>query len=108
MRRNHMDLLKHKRDETMHQGIRVKNKKYSWTGCVNCHAATHPDVAGGKVRTLYPFCYQCHKYAAVTIDCVQCHSGVPEGEGNRAGSPEGEADKLLSMIKGHLDGGAKQ
>ncbi|MCW8835491.1 MAG: Hdr-like menaquinol oxidoreductase cytochrome c subunit [Rhodospirillales bacterium] len=99
MRRNHMDLLKHQRDETMHKGIRTK--KYSWKGCVECHAATHPDIAEGKVPTLYPFCAQCHHYAAVQIDCIQCHTTVPESV-MKSSKAEGEADKLMTMMKGHL------
>ena len=108
MRRNHMDLLKHQRDETMHKGIR--GKKYSWKGCVECHAATHPKVAKGKVRTLYPFCAQCHKYAAVKIDCVSCHSPVAQGNAPMKFSTmeEKEAQKLLSMMKGHLAKEASQ
>ena len=35
MRRNHMDLLKHHRDETMHNGIRTP--KHSLNECINCH-----------------------------------------------------------------------
>ena len=74
MRRNHMTFLMHQRDETLREGIR--GKKYSLNQCIDCHAVTSPDVAGGKVRTLKPFCAECHAYAAVTIDCFQCHSGA--------------------------------
>jgi len=108
MRRNHMDLLKHQRDETMREGIR--GKKYSWKGCVECHAATHPKIAEGKIRTLYPFCAQCHHYAAVKIDCVSCHSPVAQGNEPMKFSTmeEEEAQKLLSMMKGHLGEEASQ
>ena len=74
MRRNHMDYLTHQRDETLREGIR--GKKYSLKACVDCHATTSPDVAGGKVRTLKPFCSECHSYAAVSIDCFACHTGA--------------------------------
>lgn len=74
MRRNHMTFLMHQRDETLREGIR--GKKYSLNQCIDCHAVTSPDVAGGKVRTLKPFCAECHAYAAVSIDCFQCHTGA--------------------------------
>ena len=35
MRRNHMELLLHKRDATMRDGIRTP--KESLEGCINCH-----------------------------------------------------------------------
>jgi len=78
MRRNHMRFLLHQRDETLREGIR--GKKYSLNQCIECHAVASPEVAGGKVRTLKPFCAECHDYAAVSIDCFQCHNGAaPSG-----------------------------
>lgn len=74
MRRNHMTFLKHQRDETLREGIR--GQKYSLNQCIDCHAVTSPDIAGGKLRTLKPFCKECHTYAAVSIDCFQCHTGA--------------------------------
>ena len=38
MRRNHMNLLLHQRDQTMHKGIRTV--KHSLKNCVDCHATT--------------------------------------------------------------------
>jgi len=74
MRRFHMSFLEHQRDDTVHGGIR--GAKHSLKGCVDCHAVKSPDVAGGKVRTLKPFCKECHDYAAVSIDCFGCHTGA--------------------------------
>ncbi|MCR4378266.1 MAG: Hdr-like menaquinol oxidoreductase cytochrome c subunit [Rhodospirillales bacterium] len=74
MRREHMNFLKHQRDETLREGIR--GQKYSLNQCIDCHAVTSPDIMGGKVRTLKPFCAECHNYAAVSIDCFQCHTGA--------------------------------
>ncbi|MGB0748128.1 MAG: Hdr-like menaquinol oxidoreductase cytochrome c subunit [Magnetospiraceae bacterium] len=103
MRRNHMDLLMHTRDDTVHEGVRLP--KVSWKGCVDCHAATHPDVEDGTVRTLYPFCVQCHEYAAVKFDCLQCHSDRLDETLSASQDPKAdEADRLLTMIKGHLGG----
>ena len=79
MRRNHFDYLKHQRDETLRDGIR--GNKYSLSECIACHATTSPDVAGGKLRTIKPFCAECHSYAAVKIDCFECHTGTAKTEG---------------------------
>ena len=40
MRRNHMDDLKHQRNDTMRKGIRTT--KYSLQKCVDCHATPRP------------------------------------------------------------------
>ena len=69
MRKNHMDLLKRQRDETVRQGIR--GGKYSLAACVDCHASKKDDsVLGSKEH----FCQGCHEYAQVKIDCFECHS----------------------------------
>ena len=72
MRRNHMDLLRHQRDLTVHDGVR--GQRFSLKGCVDCHAsaATHSVAAAPG-----DFCVACHRYAAVTIDCFECHSSQP-------------------------------
>jgi hypothetical protein len=84
MRRNHMTELDHQRDETMHRGVRTK--KFSLKECVACHAAPAP--AGGYMPVNAPgqFCRSCHDYAAVSMDCFQCHAARPgEKEVKRAG-----------------------
>lgn len=76
MRRNHMKYILHQRDETMHEGIRTRT--YSLEECINCHASK--DEATGKwirIEDKRHFCATCHTYAAVHIDCFQCHSDVP-------------------------------
>lgn len=72
MKRHHMDELKHHRKETMRQGIRTK--EFSLQGCVDCHAdkKTHSVLGKGG------FCQSCHAYAAVTLDCFECHSSKPK------------------------------
>jgi len=69
MRKNHMELLKHQRDETMRQGIR--GGKYSLAQCVNCHASKKDNSVLGSNEH---FCQGCHAYAEVKIDCFECHS----------------------------------
>ena len=76
MRRNHMDLLKHQRDETMKEGIR--GKPYSLKECLSCHAVNGPDEIPVTVSSPQHFCRSCHDYAAVSIDCFQCHASRPE------------------------------
>jgi len=69
MRQNHMHMLKHQRDETVRQGIR--GGKFSLSECVNCHASKKDSNVLG---TSEHFCQGCHEYAAVKIDCFECHS----------------------------------
>ena len=76
MRRNHMDMLKHQRDETMLKGIRVE--QYSLKECISCHAVNGPDSTPVTVASPQHFCRSCHDYAAVSIDCFQCHASRPE------------------------------
>jgi hypothetical protein len=74
MRRNHMKLLDHHRDETVLQGVRTK--KYSLKECINCHASAK---TGSVAAAKEDFCVSCHSYAAVKIDCFDCHSTKPKG-----------------------------
>ena len=76
MRRNHMTMLKHQRDETMLKGVR--SKQYSLKECVACHAVPGPDSTPVTVASPKHFCRSCHDYAAVKIDCFQCHASRPE------------------------------
>ncbi len=76
IRRNHMALLKHKRDETTRKGIRIKQN--SLKECVACHADSGPDKIPVTAASPEYFCSSCHEYVAVKIDCFQCHSSKPE------------------------------
>ena len=75
IRRNHMDLLNHQRDRTMHEGVRTK--QHSLKNCIECHASK--DDGGQWVAVNEPgqFCNSCHSYAAVSMDCFQCHATTP-------------------------------
>ncbi|MFO1304786.1 MAG: hypothetical protein U1F54_13720 [Burkholderiales bacterium] len=69
MVRNHMELLKHHRDRTVHDGVRTT--QHSLANCVNCHAGKETGrVTGSKDA----FCEGCHRFAAVKLDCFECHS----------------------------------
>jgi len=76
MRRNHMNYILHQRDETMHEGVRTK--QYSLVECINCHVSDAPDAP--RVSSKEHFCNSCHSYAAVSIDCFQCHADRPVKE----------------------------
>jgi len=73
MRRNHMDLLKHQRDETVHLGVR--DAPASLKACIGCHAST---ATGSVAVAKTDFCVSCHSYAAITIDCFECHASKPQ------------------------------
>lgn len=71
MRKNHMNLLKHQRDETVRKGIR--DEKLSLNNCIECHASTVDDSVIARDDS---FCVACHRYEAVKTDCFECHSGI--------------------------------
>jgi hypothetical protein len=74
MIRNHMELLKHHRDRTVREGVRTT--QHSLANCVTCHASTETGrVAGSKDA----FCESCHRFAAVTLDCFECHTDKARG-----------------------------
>jgi hypothetical protein len=68
MRREHMKMLFHQRDRTLRQGLR--EPLFSLKGCVDCHASQKTGSVLGKDG----FCSSCHEYAAVSIDCFECHT----------------------------------
>ena len=73
MLRNHMELLKHHRDQTVREGVRTT--QHSLANCVTCHASKETGrVTGSKDA----FCEGCHRYAAVKLDCFECHSDRPK------------------------------
>jgi [DsrC]-trisulfide reductase subunit J len=76
MRRNHMSLLLHQRDDTMRRGIRTT--QHSLKECLDCHAVPGSDSVPVTVNDPQHFCRSCHDYAAVKIDCFQCHASRPE------------------------------
>lgn len=72
MRRNHMKVLMFHRDRTVHEGIRTA--QHSLKGCVDCHASPKTGAVAGSKDD---FCQSCHAYAAVSIDCFECHATKP-------------------------------
>ena len=97
MRREHMNLLMHQRDETVLDGER--DSKYSLVGCMDCH---NP-VQNAQTVIRYPdpqhFCAGCHLYASVQIDCFECHADRSLGK-----IQQGQLDGLLEGGGGTLSG----
>jgi len=76
IRRKHGIFLKHSRDDIVHHGMRTT--QHSLVTCINCHVVpnaegNYPSIKEGSKH----FCRSCHTYAAVTIDCFQCHASKP-------------------------------
>jgi hypothetical protein len=91
MRRNHMEVIKHQRDETVHGGIR--STKHSLAGCVECHASYGDDGAPVPVDQEEQFCGACHAFTAVSLNCFDCHATVP-GAGEQAATSLDAAARL--------------
>ena len=68
IRRTHPDLLKHRRDQTVRMGLR--GGKTSLETCIDCHAGKTNGAVTGRPDA---FCEACHAYAAVRLDCFECH-----------------------------------
>ncbi len=60
MRRNHMEFLKHKRELTVREGVRIRDE--SLLACATCHTSHEQ------------FCDRCHQYVGVDPNCFQCHN----------------------------------
>jgi hypothetical protein len=56
----------------MHQGIRTP--QFALEECINCHVPENTEVRAGNPEH---FCSSCHTYAAVKVDCFQCHADRP-------------------------------
>ena len=97
MRRDHMKFLKHQRDKTMREGVRTE--QHSLNGCINCHAS---QKTGSVIGSNENFCQGCHAYAAVKLDCFECHQAKPGAARPAAsqGDAAANAELLASMLRG--------
>ena len=96
MRRTHMAILKHDRDTVVHQGERVEGGRL--TGCISCHAVSDGQGAAVTVSSPQHFCRACHDYAAVKIDCFECHASRPEAPAKATdAAPEASAGVLAAL-----------
>jgi hypothetical protein len=96
MRRNHMGLLKHQRDETMHKGTRGKSAD-SLKKCVSCHAVKNGEGKFVSIESPKHFCRVCHDYTAVRIDCFQCHTSTPEEKKSATAGKSGKKSDLAAL-----------
>ena len=86
MRRYHMTVLNHQRDDTVYNGVRTK--QFSLQECIACHAVNGPDSRPVTAESPKHFCRSCHDYAAVKIDCFECHASREEaGKAARVPDP---------------------
>ncbi len=82
MRKHHMKMLLHHRGEAVHLGVRTP--QYDLNRCVSCHAVAGTDGKPVSFDSPQHFCRSCHSYAAVSIDCFECHASRPEAPGQSA------------------------
>lgn len=103
MRRYHMTTLTHQRDKTVHEGIRTP--QFSLKGCIDCHQVKDSDGKAVTVADDRHFCRTCHDYAAVRVDCFECHASRP-GEQTRSGSlqdgPSGGVSPHAGVVSGDV------
>jgi predicted CXXCH cytochrome family protein len=100
MRRNHMELIKHQRDETVHRGVRAT--EHSLAGCVDCHVQYDAQGQAVAIDASDQFCAGCHEFTGVNLDCFQCHATVPTGPqppaiADRLGYPDALARPALAQ-----------
>jgi hypothetical protein len=108
MRRNHMELIEHQRDETVHKGIRATD--HSLAGCIDCHVQFDQQGQPVPVNAAKQFCAGCHKSVGESLTCFQCHSPVPKAppsadSGVAFHHPERAAGgaRALAMVTGEHD-----
>jgi len=104
-RKHHMDLMKHDRDLTVHQGDR--QIEASLKACFECHAVKDDNGQYVTVQDDRHFCRVCHDYAAVKVDCFMCHRSTPEGvdESKLQASTLGDANdpSLMNELFAYLE-----
>ncbi len=85
MRKQHFEFVLDHRDETVIDGIRTK--KHSLNECINCHITANTQGEYARYSEDTHFCASCHQFAAVNIDCFQCHADRPEEAIRKAKNP---------------------
>ncbi len=100
MRRYHMTMLKHQRDDTVHEGLR--DGDFSIKACVTCHAVNGADGEPVGYSDPKHFCRSCHAYAAVSIDCFECHQSKPAPQAEAAEAPLPADERDLAALAAYL------
>lgn len=93
MRRNHYDFMRHKRDKTMRNGIRTS--KHSLVECINCHVLADENNQYVSHESDEHFCSSCHVFAAVKIDCFECHADKPTDSPEPITHKQDPADSVI-------------
>jgi nitrate reductase gamma subunit len=82
MIRNHPNFLMHTRSIVVYEGKRTQMNTIE--KCVDCHAVKGDDGQPVGYDDPKHFCNACHRQAAVTIDCFECHNSKPPAEESHA------------------------
>ncbi|MCA8867411.1 MAG: hypothetical protein KDA67_02060 [Rhodobacteraceae bacterium] len=99
MRINHMKLMKHDRDQTVREGDREIG--HSLKACIECHAVNGADGQPVDISSDKHFCRTCHDFAAVKVDCFQCHNSRPEAKSQVLILPRpGDTNDLAAYLEG--------
>lgn len=96
IRRNHMKYLLHQRDKTVYEGIRTE--KHSLANCIDCHVQPNEQGVLPTHEDKEHFCNACHQYAAVQIDCFECHADRPQEYINRNSKPQALQQQLKERL----------
>jgi len=101
MRKDHFEFMLEHRDDTVIDGIRTK--KHSLNECIDCHITANAQGEFARYSEDTHFCASCHQYAAVNIDCVQCHADRPEEAIRKAMNPNQAVDQTdEEKVKNYL------
>ena len=93
-----MYLLWHERDAALRHGLRRAD--YALPRCLTCHAVAGPDGKPVSYNDSRHFCRSCHDYAAVSVDCFECHSSLPDPAARAASQPLQGGD--TAMLREYL------
>jgi hypothetical protein len=100
MRRYHMIMLRHQRDDTVHEGVR--GGEFSIKACVTCHAVNGADGEPVSCSDPKHFCRSCHAYASVKIDCFECHQSKPAPDTKPTAATPPKDDRDLAALNAYL------
>lgn len=101
MRKNHFEFMLEHRDDTVIDGIRTK--KHSLNECIDCHITANAQGEFARYAEDTHFCASCHQYAAVNIDCFQCHADRPEEAVRKAMKHKQTVDHSEQALKDYLE-----
>ena len=101
MRKQHFEFVLEHRDKTVIDGIRTK--KHSLNECINCHITANAQGEFARYSDETHFCASCHQFAAVNIDCFQCHADRPEEAIRKAMNPNQTVDHESQKINNYLE-----